>query len=138
MDLRDLLPLLRGLEVNRLASNDPGNHPTSRENRDPAARDQTAIVTAESIEIEIAVPVNVPDDQPEFIHVGADHYPRASRSDCGKGITQRVGAPTPTHACEVTADHISRLSLRSGRRTAGQEICKKRGELGGFSHSREE
>jgi len=73
MNLRNFLAVAFVHEVDRALARDALDWPCGGLNDDPAAGNHCAIMTADCVEVNEAVLVDVGDDQAEFVHMSGEH-----------------------------------------------------------------
>ena len=94
-DLGDLLALLVAQQVDRLLADDARDRPLARVEHDALADEDLRVPAADFAKPQVAVVVDVGDDQPDLVDVAHHEQPSGARSrkPC-LGATSASGVPT--------------------------------------------
>ncbi len=134
-DLRDLLALLVAQQVDRLLADHARDRSVARVEHDPLADEDLRIPAADLAEPQVAVVVDVRDDQPDLVDVAHHEQPprRVVVAVGGGNERQRraddIGADLRELAGGL-APHIRRRALVAGRAARGEQVAQQRRHAG--------
>ena len=129
LELRRLLALLAVEQVDRPLADHAGDRPLARQDVEPLADEHDRVPAADRREPQVAVVVDVVDDQPDLVDVPGDrqHRPVARPADARDGRADRVLRDVGERRARV-AEHCRGRLLVAGRACRGQQAAKDVGD----------